>query len=131
VKFSLSAMAYLIVPFLLGACCYFAPCHPATYIAGEVTDAVSHRPISNATVHLYQYKVRTTLSGCFALGGADALPFEFAVSALGYKPIVIKAVPGSYRALVTLVPEGNSGNSNSEASEISQERYAEFSRACP
>jgi hypothetical protein len=124
-------MALLSAPFLLGGCCYFAPCHPATYIAGKVTDAVSHRPISNATVRLYHYEVRTALSGCFALGGADALPFEFGVSAPGYKPIVVKAVPGPYRATVTLIPEGNTGDSNSEAREISQERYAEFSRSCP
>ena len=81
------------------------PCHPGTYIAGTVTDAVSHQAIYNATVHLYHYETQTAPSGCFALGGADALPFEFRVSAPGYRPVVVEAIPGSYQATVTLVPE--------------------------
>lgn len=130
-KSSLSRISLLSAPFFLSGCCYFVPCHPGTYIAGTVTDAVSHRPISNAAVRLYRYKVHTALSGCFALGGPDALPFEFGVSAPGYKPIVVKAVPGSYRTTVTLIPERSTGESNSEAREISRERYAEISGSCP
>lgn len=106
------------------------PCHPATYIAGTVTDATSHQPISNALVRLYFYKARSAPSGCFALGGADALPFEFGVSSPGYKSIVIRAVPGTYWATVALVPEGSAGASTSALRELSQERYAELSGGC-
>lgn len=99
-------------------------------MVGTVTDAVSQRPIPNAVVRLYFYETRTARSGCFALGGADALPFEFGVSAPGYKPTVAKAVPGSYWATVTLVPEDSAGASNSESRELTQERYAELSSGC-
>ena len=131
VKSSFSSASIFIAPLLLSACCHFAPCHFGSYIAGTVSDAASHRPISNAAVRLYHYQKRTADSGCFALGGPDALPFEFGVSAPGYKPIVVKAVPGSYWAAVTLVPEGETAESRSEAHEISRERYGEFSRSCP
>ena len=100
-------------------------------MAGTVTDAVSHQPVPNAAVRLYHYETSTAQSGCFSLGGADALPFEFGVSAPGYKPMVAEAVPGSYHATVTLVPEGSSGQSSSKVSEISRDRYAELSRSCP
>ena len=116
---------------LLGGCCRLMPCHPGTYIVGVVADGVSSQPISGASVGLYHYKADSASSGCFALGGADALPFEFSVSAPGYEPIVVKAVPGSYQATVTLIPEGSSGDSTSTVREISQERYAELSRSCP
>ena len=106
------------------------PCHPATYMVGTVTDAVSHRPISDAVVRLYFYEIRTARSGCFALGGADGLPFEFRVSAPGYKPLVAKAVPGSYRTTVMLISESNAGVSSSEPRAISREQYAEFSQGC-
>jgi hypothetical protein len=129
-KSSLARIWLLVTPLFLSACCYFMPCHPGTYIAGTVRDAVSHRPISNAVVRLYFYEARTPDSGCFALGGPDALPFEFAVSAPGYKSMAVKAVPGSYWATVTLVPEGSAGASNSELREVSRERYAGFSRSC-
>jgi hypothetical protein len=127
---SLGRISLLLTPLFLSGCCYFTPCHRATYIAGTVTDAISHRPISNAVVRLYHFEARTSPSGCFALGGADALPFEFGVSAPGYKSIVVGAVPGSYWATVTLVPEGSAGASTSEPRELSQERYAELSRNC-
>ena len=100
-------------------------------MAGVVTDSVSHQPIQDAVVRLYHYETRTAQSGCFSLGGADALPFEFAVSAPGYKPMVADAVPGSYQAAVTLVPEDSSGESSSKVSKIPQDRYAELSRSCP
>jgi hypothetical protein len=129
-RFWLTRISLLVALLFLGGCCYFVPCHPATYIAGTVTDAVSHRPIANADVRLYFYDARTAHSGCFALGGADALPFEFGVSAPGYKSAVVKAIPGSYWATVTLMPENGVGKSNSEAREISPEKYAEFSRNC-
>jgi hypothetical protein len=115
---------------LLGGCCYFLPCHPATYTAGFVIDGVSKQAIPKATVRLYYYETHTAPSGCFALGGADALPFEFGVSAPGYKPVVVKAVPGFYRATVTLMPEGSGGESVSEFSEISRDRYTKLSRGC-
>lgn len=95
-----------------------------------MTDAISHRPISNAVVSIYFYEAHTAHSGCFALGGADALPFEFGVSAPGYKSIVVKAVPGLHWATVTLVPEASPGASKSESRDLSQERYAELSKSC-
>ncbi len=116
---------------LIGGCCYFVPCHPANYTAGIVIDGVSRQAITEATVHLYYYETHTDPSGCFALGGADALPFEFGVSAPGYKPLVVKAVPGFHRAMVPLMPEGSGGESVSEFSEISYDRYSELSRGCP
>jgi hypothetical protein len=100
-------------------------------MTGVATDAVSHQPIHNAAVRLYHYETRTAQSGCYSLVGADALPFEFHVSAPSYKPIVIEAVPGSYQATVTLVPEGSSGESSSKVVEISRDRYTELSRSCP
>lgn len=116
---------------LLSACCYFVPCHPATYTAGIVIDGVSKQAIPKATVCLYCYEAHTAPSGCFALGGHDALPFEFDVSAPGYKPVVIKAVPGFYRARVILMPENSAGESVAEVSEISRDRYTALSRGCP
>ena len=95
-----------------------------------VTDAVSHRPVPNAAVHLYSYKARTAQSGCFALGGADALPFEFGVLAPGYKSTIVKAVPGWYWATVELVPEDRAGSSHSETREVSEDRYDELSSRC-
>ena len=130
-KSSLSKLTLLSALFLFGGCCYFMPCHPATYIVGTVMDGVSNQAIPNATVRLYYYETHTASSGCFALGGADALPFEFGVSAPGYKPVVVKAVPGSYRATVALIPEGSSDESTSEFIEISYDRYTELSLDCP
>ena len=120
----------LMLPLLLGGCCTFAPCHSGTYIAGVVTDSVSRQAIPNASIRLYYYEAHSSPSGCFALGGPDALPFEFGVSAPGYKPVVVKAVPGAYQATVTLTPEGTAGASTSTQSEISRERYSELSRGC-
>jgi len=88
------------------------------------------RPIANASVRLYHYEARTSQSGCFAFGGADALPFEFGVSAPGYKPVVVEAVPGLHQARVTLMPESGTGRSASKVIEISQDRYDELSKAC-
>ena len=93
--------------------------------------SVSKQAISKANVRLYYYEVHTAPSGCFALGGADALPFEFSVSAQGYKPLVIKAVPGFYQATVKLMPEGSEGESVSEFSKISRNQYTELSHDCP
>ena len=124
-------VGFLVFPLLLGGCCYFAPCHRGTYISGTVTDAFSNQPIQDAAIRLYYYDTQSKPSGCFALGGPDALPFEFGVTAPGYKPLVIKAVPGSYRSTVTLVPSGSSGSSTASNREISREQYAELSRSCP
>jgi hypothetical protein len=129
-RLSLTQISLLVAPLFLGGCCYFVPCHRASYIAGTVTDAVSHQPISDAAVRLYFYRTRTAHSGCFALGGADALPFEFGVSAPGYKSIVVEAISGSYWTTVVLMPENHSGTSTSKHHKISEEKYAEFSRAC-
>ncbi|MDG4482494.1 carboxypeptidase regulatory-like domain-containing protein [Xanthomonas vesicatoria] len=130
-KSLISRIFLLSTPLLLSGCCYFTPCHRGTYMTGVTTDAVSHQPIHNAAVRLYHYETRTARSGCYSLGGADALPFEFHVSAPGYKPIATEAVPGSYQATVTLVPEGSSGESSFKVIEISRDRYAELSRSCP
>jgi hypothetical protein len=131
VRSSLSKVLLIGIPLLLSGCCHFTPCHLGTYISGTVTDAVSHQPVQDASIRLYNHEIRTAQSGCFSVGGPDALPFEFGVSAPGYKPIITKAVPGSYRATVTLVPEGSSGQSSSKISDISRDQYAELSRSCP
>lgn len=128
---SLSEISLLGIPLFLTGCCYFVPCHPGTFIAGAVEDGASRRAIPNAAVRLYHYDSRTGPSGCFALGGPDALPFEFGVSAPGYKPVVVEAIPGSYQATVTLIPEGSAGESTSDVREISRDRYTELSRGCP
>jgi hypothetical protein len=127
---ALSKTALFVAPLVLGGCCYFAPCHPAGRIAGDVTDALSHQPIPDATVRLYGYTTRTARSGCFALGGADALPFEFQVSAPGYRPMVIKAVSGFFAASVALVPEAGTAASHAELREVSPERYEELRGRC-
>lgn len=121
----------IAVLLLLGGCCDLAPCHPSTYTAGIVIDGVSKRVIPKATVRLYCYETHAAPSGCFAHGGADALPFEFGVSAPGYNPVVVKSVPGFYRATVTLMPEGSGGKSVSEFSKISRDLYNELLRDCP
>jgi hypothetical protein len=115
----------------MSGCCYFVPCHPAGHVSGKVIDAVSRRAISNAAVRLYSYKARSTQSGCFALGGADVSPFEFGVSAPGYKPTTVKAAPGWFVATVELVPEDRPGVSKSEIREVSEDRYTELSGRCP
>ena len=112
----------IVVPLLLSGCCYFTPCHRGTYISGTVTDAVTNQPIKSAAIRLYYYDTQSKPSGCFSLGGPDALPFEFGVSAPGYKPLVIKAVPGSYQSTVILVPSGSSGSSAASNREISREQ---------
>ena len=124
-------VGFLVFPLLLGGCCYFAPCHPGTYISGTVRDAVSDQPIRDAAIRLYHYDTQSKPSGCFALGGPDALPFEFGVTAPGYKPFVSRAVPGSYQSVVALVPSSSSGDSTASNREISREQYAELSRSCP
>lgn len=129
-RFPRLGIASLSLLLLLNGCCYFVPCHQGTYIAGVVTDGISSQSIPNASVRLYYYKVQSAPSGCFALGGPDALPFEFSVSAPGYMPVVVKAVPGSYQAAVKLIPLGGSGKSASTVREISRERYADLSRGC-
>jgi hypothetical protein len=123
-------LSLAIVPLFLGACCHFAPCHYGSTIAGTVTDAVSQRPVPGAHVRLYHYEARTAPSGCFALGGPDALPFEFGVSAPGYQSLVVKPAPGSYWAAVTLAPEAGTGKSEARTDEISRERYTELAGNC-
>jgi len=88
---------------------FLGACQFGTRVAGSVTDAVSHRPISNATVRLYRYETNTAPSGCFSLDGTAAEPSEFSVSAPGYKPVVVNIVPGVYQASVTLVPDCTTG----------------------
>lgn len=127
---SLSKISLLSV-LLLGGCCHFTPCHPGTYIVGTVEDGVSKQAVPNVAVRLYHHDSLTVPSGCFSIGGPDALPFEFRVSAPGYKPLAVKAAPGSYQATVTLFPEGSAGESASDLREISRDRYAELSQGCP
>lgn len=130
-KICLSKLFLIGAVLFLGGCCYFVPCHHATYTTGIVIDGISKQAINKADVRLYYYETHTAPSGCFALGGADALPFEFGVSAPGYKPLIAKAVPGFYWATVTLIPEGSGGESVSMFAEISREWYNELSRGCP
>jgi len=127
-KFRLAAAMGL--PAMLAGCCHLMACHPAAYIAGATKDAITDQPIADATVSLYGYETRSAASGCFQLGGPDALPFEFGASAPGYKPVVIKPAPGSYEATVRLAPVGTSVTSTVTTSQISQETYAELSRSC-
>jgi hypothetical protein len=131
VKFSAARSSMFIVLLSLSGCCYFVPCHPAGHVSGTVIDTVSRRPVSNAAVRLYSYTALSTQSGCFALGGADAFPFEFGVSAPGYKPTTLKAAPGWFVATVELVPEDRTGVSKSKIREVSEDRYTELSRRCP
>jgi len=131
VRTSQLRVAWLSLPLLVSGCCYFMPCHPGGYVVGVVTDAISGQAIPNASVRLYYYDINSAPSGCFKLGGADALPFEFGASAPGYKPVVVDATPGFYRATVKLMPVGSPGNSTSTAVDISSEQYAELSRSCP
>ena len=126
----LSSISMMSASLFLGGCCAFIPCHYSDHMAGTVTDAVSRRPVPDAAVRLYYYQARTAPSGCFALGGADSLPFEFSVSAPGYKPLVIRPKWGKYLATVTLVPEGSAGESVLITRETSEKHYAEFSRRC-
>lgn len=107
------------------------PCHPGTYVAGFVTDSASGQAIPDAAVRLYHYQATTAASGCFALGGPDALPFEFGVSAPGYKPLVAKAVPGAYQATVSLSPLSAASSSSSTTVKVSREGYDQLSRGCP
>lgn len=129
-RLSLSKISLLSAQLLLSGCCHFTPCHPGSYITGTVTDAVSHQGIANASVRLYHHATHTAPSGCFALGGADAFPFEFRVAAPGYKPVAVEAVPGSFQAMISLVPEGDAGESKAEAREIAKGQYSELSRSC-
>lgn len=122
--------AWLGFPLLLNGCCYFTPCHPGTYVAGAVTDGASKQVIANASVLLYYYETQTSASGCFSVGGPDALPFEFRVSAPGYKPVKIEAIPGSYQATIVLIPEGSPGDSISKLREVSGEEYTTLSQTC-
>ena len=120
----------LVTTLALSGCCSFAPCHPGTYIAGVVTDARTGAPVQGASVRLYHYEAAAKVNGCFALGGPDALPFEFAVSAPGYDPVAVKAVPGSFQADVRLAPSG-SGSTTPRLDKITRERYAELRKSCP
>jgi hypothetical protein len=131
VRSPLPLLTLLGATLVLGGCCYFFPCHPGTYIAGKVVDGVSKHAIANAAVHLYFYEASTAQSGCFALGGADGLPFEFGVSAPGYKSLVVPAHGGSYQATITLMPQGSTTKSTYQATSISSAQYAELSRGCP
>jgi hypothetical protein len=128
-------MKPLLLPALailtLSGCCSFMPCHRGTYIAGEVTDAVTGRAIPGASVSLYDYEVSSAPSGCFSLGGPDALPFEFRVSASGYKPVVSRAVPGKFQASIRLAPGDNADPSTSNIREISRDQYDKLSSECP
>tara|TARA_B100000614_G_scaffold196189_1_gene177475 strand:+ start:46 stop:438 length:393 start_codon:yes stop_codon:yes gene_type:complete len=119
----------ILAALLLSGCCYFVPCHPATYITGVVIDGVSNQAIPEAAVRLYYYQTHTTSMGCFSIGGADAPPFEFGVSAPGYKPVVVKAVRGFYRAKVVLMPESSVGESTSNFIEISHNQFTELSQS--
>ena len=127
-KFRLAAAMGL--PAMLAGCCHLVACHPATYIAGTAKDAITDQPIADANVSLYGYETRSAASGCFQLGGPDALPFEFGVSAPGYKPVVVKPTPGNYEATVRLAPVGTSVTSTVTTSKLSQEQYAELARSC-
>lgn len=128
---SLARWLWMAVPVLLGGCCSLFPCHPSTYIVGTVRDAVSDGVVPGATIRLYHYETRSSMSGCFSLGGADALPFEFAVTAPGYEPLLVEAEPGFFRAVVALVPVGAEGESEAKLDDISRKRYDELARSCP
>lgn len=116
---------------ILGGAFFLSGCQFGTYVVGTVTDLLSHRPITNATVRLFSSKAPVSQAGCFAIDGTTREPLEFGVSAPGYKPVVIKAAPGAYRVTVTLVLESGLGESKVAVHEISRERYHEMARNCP
>lgn len=122
--------ASLFFPLLLGGCCYLMPCHRSTYLVGTVRDGVTSQPVTSASIRLYHYETRSASTGCFAVGGPDGLPFEFGVSAPGYRPLVIEATPGSYDVAVKLMPLNSAVESASTAREITREQYTELSRSC-
>jgi hypothetical protein len=123
-------LALAIALLTMTGCCHFAPCHPATYVAGTVSDATSGSPIPNADVRLYNYKTRTLSTGCFSLGGADALPFELAVSAPGYKPLLERPQKGFYRLDVILAPEADPRNSVTNSDKVARADYAAAVTKC-
>lgn len=129
-SFKVARLLVLIAPVALGGCCSLVPCHPATYITGTVRDAVSKQVIPGAEVRLYSFETLSGSSGCFALGGADGPPFEFAVSAPGYEPLVIEADPGFFVATVALTPKGGGTESTAKFEAIQRERYTELARDC-
>ena len=101
--------AATIAALLLGGCCGLVPCHPATYVTGRVV-STSGAPISGVAITLFSSSTSSDSSGCFSLGGPDALPFEFAVSADGYKPVRVAARPGRFQVSVVLAPSSSSAN---------------------
>ena len=107
-----------------------AGCLRIGYAAGTVTDAITGAPIAGATVRLYDHETRSAASGCFALGGDDGLPFELAVSAPGYRPVVVEFGAGYFEATVRLVPENRPGASTMSLDEIDSGQYATQAAGC-
>ena len=117
---SLVARAQVIaLLFLTEGCCALAPCHPATSLVGTVT-TVGGLPVGNAMIALYGSSVVTAKSGCFRMSVSDGIPFNFTVTAKGYKPVEMKAKRGIYRVATKLALDNVSEQSRTEWSSISE-----------
>ena len=79
-------------------------------VAGRVTSA-AHEPIAGASIRLHSMKGTTDARGCFRLSGADALPFELGVTAVGFKPLNAEAKSGVFQVEVVLAPQNSSQGS--------------------
>ena len=107
---ALRKTAATIVSTVLSGCCALAPCHSAAHLTGRIVSA-SGVPISGAVVSLYSGSTTSNASGCFTVGGADALPFKLVVSADGYKPLRVAPRLGHFEVSVVLAPIASGSDS--------------------
>ncbi len=112
-----------------------AGCQFGASVVGTVVDMLSGRPVPNATVRFYRGEAMVSSSGCFAIRRTmDDGEMEVSVSAPGYKPLLLRPderVPGSYEAVVRLMPAGSTGESQGRLEKIAQAHYDVLARACP
>ncbi len=110
-------------------------CQFGASVVGTVVDMLSGRPVANATVHFYHGDTMVSSSGCFAIRRTmDDGEMGVTVSAPGYKPLLLRPaerVPGSYEAIIQLMPESSMGESLGRIEKIAQAHYDVLARACP
>ena len=106
-------MGGIFIGLFLTGCCAFAPCHPGSDVSGRVVSSLG-TPVVGAAISLYSRSTTADASGCFKLGGPDALPFELLVSALGFKTLHVASGRGQYYLTVTLVPTEGDAQSTVE-----------------
>ena len=99
----------LTIAAIVGGCCAFVPCHPATRIVGVVQ--ARGEPVQGAKVRLFSDTKVTSGTGCFYFDLPSALPLTFAVSADRYKSIDVPAEFGAYRVSVNLAESSSSAKS--------------------